>query len=79
MGRVKVWDLFVRLFHWGLVLLVLGSFLTGEKDALLGVHVRVGLAVVGLVLARVAWGFVGPEQVRFKAFVRGPMEVIGYA
>jgi cytochrome b len=79
MGRVKVWDLFVRLFHWGLVLLVLASFLTGEKDAWLGVHVPVGLGVVGLVLARVAWGFVGPEQARFKAFVRGPMEVIGYA
>jgi cytochrome b len=78
MTRVKVWDLFVRTFHWGLALLVLGSFLTAEKDALLGVHVRIGLAVVGLVLARIAWGFVGPEQARFRAFVRAPREVLAY-
>ena len=79
MTRVKVWDLFVRTFHWGLVLLVLGSFLTGEKDALLGVHVGVGITVVGLVLARIVWGLVGPEQARFRAFVRGPREMLAYA
>ena len=79
MTRVKVWDLFVRTFHWGLVLLVLGSFLTGEKDALLGIHVAVGLTVVGLVLARIVWGLVGPEQARFRAFVRGPREMLAYA
>jgi cytochrome b len=79
MARVKVWDLFVRSFHWGLVLLVLGSLLTGESDALLGVHVGVGLAVVGLVLARIVWGLVGPEQARFRAFVRGPRVMQAYA
>jgi cytochrome b/mono/diheme cytochrome c family protein len=79
MRQVKVWDLFVRAFHWGLVLLVLGALLSGEKDALLGVHVGIGLAVVGLVMARIAWGFVGPEQARFRAFVRTPRETMAYA
>ena len=79
MRQVKVWDLFVRSFHWGLALLVLGSFLTSEKDALVPVHVRLGLAVVALVMARVAWGFLGPVHARFRAFVRGPREVAAYA
>ncbi len=33
-------DLFVRLSHWGLGLLVVGSFLTSEKDSLTAIHVK---------------------------------------
>jgi cytochrome b len=79
MRQVKVWDLFVRFSHWGLGLLVLGSFLTSEKDRLTPIHVRIGLGVLAIVLARVAWGFFGTEPARFRAFVRRPREVIGYA
>jgi cytochrome b len=79
MSRVKVWDPFVRSFHWGLGLLVLGSFLTSEKDALVPSHVALGLGVVALVVARVAWGFLGPVQARFATFVRGPRAVAAYA
>ncbi len=79
MRQVKVWDLFVRLFHWGLALLVLGSFVTSDVDKLVPVHVRFGLGVVGLVAARVVWGFVGPRFARFRTFVRGPREALGYA
>lgn len=79
MRQVKVWDPFVRLFHWGLALLVLGSFLTADVDALVPVHVRFGLVMVGLVAARVVWGFVGPRFARFRTFVRRPREVLEYA
>jgi cytochrome b len=58
---------------------VLGSFLTSDEDALVPLHVGLGLAVVGLVLARVAWGIVGSRPARFREFVRGPREVLGYA
>jgi cytochrome b len=78
-AKVKVWDPFVRLSHWSFGLLVLGSFLTSEKDRLVPVHVRIGLAVVALVVARIVWGVVGPEPARFRAFVRGPREVVAYA
>lgn len=79
MSKVKVWDPFVRLFHWGLGLLVLGSFLTSDEDRLTAIHVRIGLVVLALVLARVAWGFLGTEPARFRAFVRRPSEVLAYA
>jgi cytochrome b len=79
MRQVKVWDPFVRLSHWGLGLLLLGSFLTSDDDRLTAIHVRVGLTVLALVLARVAWGFLGSEPARFRAFVRRPREVLAYA
>jgi cytochrome b len=79
MRQVKVWDLFVRLSHWGLGLLVLGSFLTSEVDRLVPVHVRIGLAVLAIVAARVAYGFLGSAPARFRAFVKSPREVLAYA
>jgi cytochrome b len=78
MRQVKVWDLFVRLSHWGLGLLVLGSFLTSEVDRLTPVHVRLGLAVLAIVAARIAYGFLGSAPARFRAFVRSPREVLAY-
>lgn len=79
MAQVKVWDLFVRVSHWALALLVLGSFLTSDVDRLVPVHVRLGLVVLAIVASRIAWGFLGPAPARFRAFVRRPGEVIAYA
>jgi cytochrome b len=78
MKQVKVWDLFVRFFHWGLALAVVGSFLTSDRDRLVHLHARFGLAVLALVAARVAWGFLGSPHARFSAFVRGPRAVLAY-
>jgi cytochrome b len=74
-----VWDPFVRLSHWSFGLLVIAAFLTSEKDRLVPVHVKIGVAIVALVAARIVWGFVGPEPARFRAFVRGPREMTAYA
>ncbi len=79
MNRVKVWDVFVRLFHWTLAALVLLSFLTSEKDALVPLHARIGLSILALVLARIVWGFLGPAHARFRGFVRRPRTVLAYA
>lgn len=76
--KVKVWDLFVRFFHWALAAAVLGAFLTSETDGLVHLHARIGLAVLALVAARLAWGFLGTPAARFSAFVRGPRAVLAY-
>jgi cytochrome b len=75
-ATVKVWDPFVRLFHWCLAALVLIAFLTGDEAVL--IHVAVGYAIVGLVVARILWGFIGPRHARFRSFVKSPAETLRY-
>ncbi|MBI2376250.1 MAG: DUF1924 domain-containing protein [Deltaproteobacteria bacterium] len=77
--KVRVWDIPVRVFHWMLGLLVLGAFLTGENDDRVSTHVSLGAATWGLVVFRVAWGFLGSGPARFRSFVRSPREVFDYA
>ncbi len=74
--RRVAWDLAVRSAHLAFGLLVLGAFLTSEEDASIGLHARLGLVLLGVVLFRVGWGFVGPRYARFKDFVRSPRQVL---
>ena len=81
---VRVWDLPTRLFHWLLALLVAASLATGKFDSLLGAgtlewHRRFGLAILALLLFRLAWGFAGGTHARFASFLRGPRAVLAYA
>jgi cytochrome b len=72
----RVWDPFVRAFHWSLVGLFIVAFVTGDEVEWL--HFAAGYAIAGLVALRVAWGFVGPRHARFRDFVRPPWEVLAY-
>ena len=71
-----VWDPLVRLFHWILVATFIIAWLTG--DDWLDPHQFAGYAIGGLVLFRVAWGFIGPRHARFADFVRPQREVAAY-
>jgi cytochrome b len=74
--RVRVWDPFVRFFHWSLAVAVLIAFLTG--DELEGLHVVVGYFIMGLIAARLVWGVIGPRYARWWNFVCGPKAVMAY-
>ncbi|WP_456379986.1 cytochrome b/b6 domain-containing protein [Thiolapillus sp.] len=74
--KVKVWDLFVRVFHWTLVAAFLISYLT--EDDFMSLHVYSGYLILGLVVLRLLWGLVGGRYARFSNFVYTPSETIAY-
>lgn len=73
---VRVWDPAVRLFHWGLVLAVATSWLTGDEWET--VHELAGYVVLGLVGFRLIWGFAGTRHARLGQFVRSPEVTVRY-
>ncbi|MCB1908436.1 MAG: cytochrome b/b6 domain-containing protein [Rhodocyclaceae bacterium] len=76
---VAVWDLPTRIFHWSLVLLVVGSFTSGKigGSAMLW-HGTFGVGIMGLLSFRLVWGLIGSTYARFFTFVRGPSAIITY-
>ena len=74
--QVYVWDAFVRLFHWSLVVGFTVAYLT--EDDMLTVHVWAGYVVGLLIVARIVWGLVGSRHARFSDFVYNPSTTVGY-
>ncbi|MCP4953387.1 MAG: hypothetical protein GY922_16225 [Proteobacteria bacterium] len=76
---VKVWDLAVRVFHWLLVALVAGLWVTATSDGdWMAVHQWLGVTVIATVFTRIVWGFVGSDTARFSSFLVGPKSVRRY-
>ena len=76
---VRIWDLPTRLFHWALVVCIVGAFVSVKMGGLyMDWHVRFGCTALGLILFRLLWGFAGPRYARFAHFVRGPGAVVRY-
>ena len=64
---VKVWDLFVRVFHWALVVaFAIAWYSGGIWD---NPHLVAGYIVLALVVARIVWGFIGSRYARFSDFI----------
>lgn len=74
-GRVKVWDIGVRLFHWSLVTMVISTYIIIDPRQ---IHRALGYIVVGLIAFRFVWGVAGTRHARFINFIPGPVRLIGY-
>ncbi|MHB1678167.1 MAG: cytochrome b/b6 domain-containing protein [Sulfuriferula sp.] len=76
---IKVWDLPVRLFHWGAVLCFIVSWASASLfDDTMQIHLYAGYTMLTLVAFRIVWGFAGSSTARFSNFVRGPRSIMTY-
>jgi cytochrome b len=75
-SQVKVWDRFIRTFHWSLVTLFATAFYTRDKWE--QIHIACGYAILGLVVARIIWGFTGSSHARFRDFIYAPLAILRF-
>ena len=73
---VRIWDPFVRVAHWTIVIAFAIAYIT--EDDLLSLHVWAGYVIGLVVLMRLIWGFIGPKHARFTDFLYRPSEVWAY-
>jgi len=76
-GRVRVWDPVVRLFHWTVAGGVVANltFLEHARTP----HSYVGYVVVAAVAVRLVWGLFARGHARLASFIPGPRAFVGYA
>ncbi len=78
-SRRLVWDLPLRLFHWLFAVSILASWATGKAGfEWTPWHMRLGYWMIGLLIFRVTWGFIGPRHARFSSFLASPRRAWSY-
>lgn len=75
MTRYPVWDPFVRIFHWALVVGFAANALFTDPES--NLHEWIGYAILGLVGLRLVWGLTGSRHARFADFIPRPATVMG--
>jgi cytochrome b len=86
---VKVWDVLVRMMHWGLVAAFAVSHLSADESEHHGehdsgpleaapLHELAGYVILGIVVVRIVWGLFGTKHARFTDFIYRPGTVFGF-
>ena len=74
---VLVWDPWVRILHWALVFAFVVAWQSPTRSD--AIHEWSGYACLGIVVARIAWGFGAHGAANFATFMRGPRTTWTYA
>ena len=72
---IRVWDAPIRLFHWGVVLLLATSWVTQHYDWM-QLHFLSGYTMLTALLFRFVWGLIGSDTARFARFPRHPVAAL---
>ena len=72
--KPRKWDPLVRFTHWSIVAAIIINAIFTEEGS--GAHVWVGYALAAVLILRLLWGFVGPHEARFSAFLPSPRRAI---
>ena len=76
---IRVWDLPIRVFHWLLVLCIVGSLISANLGGnAIQWHAYFGYSVLTLLLFRIVWGFVGSTHARFASFFPTKKAILDY-
>ncbi len=73
-----VWDLFVRVFHWSLVVAFTVAFYYHDSEWDRLKHVYAGYTVAGLLVSRIIWGFMRTGYASFRSFPPNPVGAFKY-
>lgn len=73
--EIRVWDRFVRIHHWLLVLAFATLYLEFRKFPL---HPYAGYLICILLPLRIFWGCFGRGAARFSSFLFSPKETLAY-
>ncbi len=74
---VKIWDIWLRLFHWTLAVTVIFLLLSGEFGwFFFEGHKLAGEIVVLLIIFRCVWGVIGSSNARLGALIAHPKYAI---
>ena len=76
---IRVWDLPIRLFHWLLVVCIVGSFVTiNLGDEFIQWHAYCGYSILTLLIFRIIWGLIGSTHARFASFLPTKKAIFEY-
>jgi cytochrome b len=76
---IRVWDLPIRLFHWLLVLCIIGSFISVNIGGnAIQWHAYFGYSILCLLIFRIIWGFIGSTRARFVSFFPSKKAILAY-
>ncbi|MDU0353066.1 cytochrome b/b6 domain-containing protein [Paraglaciecola aquimarina] len=79
MQKRLVWDLPVRLFHWILAISLVVQWFTAEViENAMDFHFYLGYFILGLIIFRLIWGFIGTKYAKFSSFIAGPKAMLAY-
>jgi len=73
--RIQVWDVFIRFFHWLLVLVFAGLWWTAE-EGMMTRHQQLAILLLALLITRVGWGIWGSESAQFRRFIGSPKRAL---
>lgn len=75
--KVRIWDIWVRLFHWSLVASIAVLVYSGRTGNLfVDWHRFAGEVVLALLVFRIGWGIIGSRNARLVALFSNPLDAI---
>ncbi len=82
MGKILVWDIPIRIFHWAFAGSISAAiaigFLVDDDQPLFQIHMLLGIVALFLLIIRLVIGFVGTRYSRFSSYPVHPREVMSY-